>query len=68
MHPGFEHNPNGEFPAIQRGLIDFPGGRPYGGSLPALGINADQRYPAHSAAADGDHMAASPQVGLHCFG
>lgn len=49
--------------AIQGGLIDLLGGRAYGDSLPGLGINSDQRYPAHSAAADSHHMAASPQVG-----
>ena len=49
-------------------LLLFSGGRTHGGGLLGLGVNADQRHSAHSAAADGNHVAASPQVGLHCFG
>jgi len=51
-----------------RYLFHFSRGRTHGGGLPGLGVNADQSHASHSAAADGDHVAASPQVGLHCFG
>ena len=67
--------PSGALPAtpasFTRGtasLIDFARGRTHGGGLLGLGVNADQRHSAHSAAAGGNHVAASPQVGLHCFG
>ncbi len=49
-------------------LFHFSGGRTHGGGLLGLGVNADQRHSAHSAAAEGNHVTASPQVGLHCFG
>ena len=45
-----------------RNLFHFPSGRTHGGSLLGLRINADQRHSAHSFAADGNHVAASPQV------
>ncbi len=51
-----------------RSLFHFAGGRTHGGRLLGLGVNADQRHSAHSAAADGNHVAASPQVSLHSFG
>src|ERR1700733_10981334 len=49
-------------------LFDFSSSRTHGGGLPGLGVNADQRHSADSAAADGNYVTASPQVGLHRFG
>src|SRR5215469_689242 len=48
-------------------LFHLVSGRTHGGGLPSLGINADQRHSAHPAAADGNHVATSSQVGLHRF-
>jgi hypothetical protein len=48
--------------------MDFARGRAHGGGLLGLGVNADKRHSTHAAAAGRDHVAASPQVGLHCFG
>src|SRR3954470_24542682 len=47
------------------GLFNFAGGRTHRGGLPGLGDYADQRHSAHPAAADGNHVTASLQVGLH---
>ena len=49
-------------------LFNFFSGRTHGGGLLGLGGNADQRNAAHSATADGKHVAASPQIGLYPFG
>jgi NADPH:quinone reductase-like Zn-dependent oxidoreductase len=48
-------------------LFHFAGGRTHGGGLLGLGVNADQRHAAHCAAAEGNHVTASPQVGLQFF-
>ena len=50
-----------------RGLVHFASGRTHAGGLLGLGVNADQRHSAHSAA-DGNHVATSPQVSFHFFG
>src|ERR1700722_15165419 len=52
----------------RRTLLHFTSRRTHSSRLPGLRINADQRHSAHPAAADSDHVAASPQVSLHFFG
>src|ERR1700735_3420491 len=51
-----------------RALFHFTSRRTHTGGLPGLRVNADQRHSAHSAAARGNYVAASPQVCLHSFG
>src|SRR5215472_1388906 len=51
-----------------RGLFHFASDRTHAGGLLGLGVNADPRHSAHSSAADGNHVATRPQVGLHFFG
>src|ERR1700748_2235331 len=48
-------------------LFQLSSSRPHGGGLLGLGVNADQRHSADSAAVDPNYVAASPQVGLYCF-
>ena len=51
-----------------RSLFHLAGGRTHGGGLLGFGVNADQRHSAHCAAAEGNHVTASPQIGLQFIG
>jgi hypothetical protein len=53
---------------VTRRLFHFASGRTHAGGLLGLGVNADQRHSTHAAAARGNHVATSPQVGLDLFG
>ena len=53
--------------ALAGSLMYFGRSWTHGGGLPRFGVNANQRNSAHSAAAGGNHVAASPQIRLHWF-